>query len=56
MLILASTGDMSKERKSDMPAFSCDADGISTFKPCVALYMFTAYERSLQDLSFDMFT
>ena len=39
-----------------MPDFSCDVDVFSTFTPCGALQMFTAYERNLQDLRFNMFS
>ena len=40
----------------DMPDFSCDVDVISAFTPCGALQAFTAYERNLQDLCFNMFS
>ena len=39
----------------EMPDFSYDIDVISTFTPCGALQKFTAYERNLQDLCFNMF-
>ena len=38
-----------------MPDVSCDVDVISAFTLCGALEMFTAYERNLQDLCFNMF-
>ena len=37
-----------------MPDFSCDVDVISAFTPSGALQMFTASERNLQDLYFNM--
>ena len=39
-----------------MSDFSCGVDVISAFTPCGALQMFTAYERNLQDLCFNMFS
>ena len=36
--------------------FNCDVDVISPFTPCGALQAFTAYERNLQDLFFNMFS
>ena len=39
-----------------MPDFCCDVVVIIAFIPCGALPMFTAYERNLQDLRFNMFS
>ena len=39
-----------------MPDFSCDVVVISAFTPCVALQMFKANERNLQNLFFNMFS
>ena len=39
-----------------MQDFGCDVDFISAFTPCGALQVFTAYERNLQDLYFNMFS
>ena len=39
-----------------MPDISCDVVVISALTPWGALRMFTAYERSLPDLRFNMFS
>ena len=38
-----------------MPDVCFDVDVISSVAPCGALQMFTAYERNLQDLCFNVF-
>ena len=39
-----------------MPDFTCDVTVVRAFTPCGALQMLTAYDRTLQDLCFDMFS